>query len=253
MPYIGLGLHMLFAIFFAVHAVRTGRQMYWLMILFMFPLLGSVVYFFAEFLPSTRIERQVAQAGNAIARAVDPGRDLRDAKQAYEISPSAQSQQQYALALLNAGDAQQASQHFAECLAGPFGNEPDLRLGAVRTNLELGRFPDAIKLLRAVRSDNPNYRAQDVIVLLAQAYWANGDMSAAAATYAEASRLYGDFDIRAEHAMFALETGDIATARSLQRDIDITMKTWTRHSRKLNKPMVARLNAAWTRSGQSRT
>ena len=51
MPFLGLGLHILVALFFAVHAVRTGRQMYWLLILFSFPLLGSLVYFAAVFLP----------------------------------------------------------------------------------------------------------------------------------------------------------------------------------------------------------
>ena len=43
MPIFGLGLHILIAIFFAIHAIRTGREMYWLLILFMFPLLGSIV------------------------------------------------------------------------------------------------------------------------------------------------------------------------------------------------------------------
>ena len=49
MPFVGLGLHLVVALFFAVHAVRTGREMYWLVILFSFPLLGSIAYF----LPST--------------------------------------------------------------------------------------------------------------------------------------------------------------------------------------------------------
>ena len=34
----GIGLHVLVAIFFAVHAVKRGRELYWLLILFMFPL-----------------------------------------------------------------------------------------------------------------------------------------------------------------------------------------------------------------------
>ena len=52
MPIFGIGLHILIAIFFAIHAIRTGRELYWLVILFMFPLLGSIVYFAAVFLPS---------------------------------------------------------------------------------------------------------------------------------------------------------------------------------------------------------
>ena len=45
MPFVGLGLHVLVALFFAIHAVRSGQNMYWLFILFVFPLLGSIVYF----------------------------------------------------------------------------------------------------------------------------------------------------------------------------------------------------------------
>ena len=55
MEIFGIGIHILVAIFFAVHAVRNGQPIYWLLILFMFPLIGSVVYFIAIYLPSSRI------------------------------------------------------------------------------------------------------------------------------------------------------------------------------------------------------
>ena len=41
MPFVGLGLHFLIALFFAVHALRNGKQMYWLIILFSFPTIGK--------------------------------------------------------------------------------------------------------------------------------------------------------------------------------------------------------------------
>ena len=59
----GVGLHILAAIFFAIHAVRRGRELYWLLILFMFPLFGSVVYFFAIYLPESNIQRKAGKAG----------------------------------------------------------------------------------------------------------------------------------------------------------------------------------------------
>ena len=43
MPIVGLGLHILFALICAVHAIRTGQQLFWLIILFSFPLLGSLI------------------------------------------------------------------------------------------------------------------------------------------------------------------------------------------------------------------
>jgi hypothetical protein len=51
-----LGLHILIALFFAVHVVRSGQQMYWLFVLFSFPILGSIVYFVAIYLPGSRLE-----------------------------------------------------------------------------------------------------------------------------------------------------------------------------------------------------
>lgn len=56
MPFLGIGLHVLIALYFAVHALRSGQQMYWLIILFSFPLFGSIVYFFAIYLPNSRLE-----------------------------------------------------------------------------------------------------------------------------------------------------------------------------------------------------
>lgn len=59
MPFVGLGLHFLIALFFAIHALRNGKQMYWLIILFSFPLLGSVAYFFSEYMSSSKLDRGV--------------------------------------------------------------------------------------------------------------------------------------------------------------------------------------------------
>jgi hypothetical protein len=85
MPFLGIGLHVLVAIFFAVHAIRSRQQMYWLMILFMFPLLGSIVYIVAIYLPSTRIERTAKRAVTAAAKAIDP--KIADTYAGYGVTP----------------------------------------------------------------------------------------------------------------------------------------------------------------------
>ena len=59
------------ALFFAVHAVRSGQDRYWLFILFVFPLLGSVVYAIAIWLPEMRYShggRQLVQGVRNVAR-----------------------------------------------------------------------------------------------------------------------------------------------------------------------------------------
>jgi len=87
MPFVGLGLHVLLALFCAVHAVRTGQQLYWVFILFAFPMLGSLVYIFAIYLPNSRLDRGAMRAVSAVAKTLDPTREVRTARAEYEHTP----------------------------------------------------------------------------------------------------------------------------------------------------------------------
>ena len=43
----GIGIHVLIAVFFAIHALRSGQPFLWLWILFIFPFLECVVISFS--------------------------------------------------------------------------------------------------------------------------------------------------------------------------------------------------------------
>lgn len=88
MPYIGIGLHVLAAIYFAVRAIRSGQSLYWLILLFSFPLLGSVVYFLAIYFPEARNSRGARQAIRSAKQLMDPGQDLRDARAEMSRAPT---------------------------------------------------------------------------------------------------------------------------------------------------------------------
>lgn len=245
MPFIGVGLHILVALFFAVHAVRTGRDVYWLIILFMFPLLGSIVYLFAVYLPDSRLQHTVRKTVTAAARSLDPGRDLRDAQQAYDLTPTAQNQMRLAAALLEAGSTAEAARLYEACLTGPFATDPDIRLGAAKARLEGGHSAAAIDLLEAIRAENPDYRPEPVSLLLAQAYAHAGRPQDAREEFASAVARFGSFEIRAEYALWALNVGDRESANTQYQEIARSMKHWTKHTHSLHKPIVSRLEAAF--------
>ncbi len=100
MPMAGLGLHVVLALICAVHAVRSGQPLYWLFVLFAFPLLGSAVYFFAVYLPNSRLDRGAMKAVSAAAKALDPQREVRETRAEFEEAPTAQNQMRLAAALL---------------------------------------------------------------------------------------------------------------------------------------------------------
>jgi hypothetical protein len=244
MPFAGLGLHIILALCCAVHAVRSGQQLYWLVILFTFPLLGSLVYFVVIYLPQSRLDRGARRVVAAASRAIDPGREVREAHAAFEDTPTAQNQMRLAAALLESGQAEEAAQLYAACLQGPFASDAEIRLGAGRAFAECGRFDEALLYLEAVRAQRPDYRPDAVSLLLARSYAGTSRTAQARAEFESALARFGTFEARAEYAIWALAIGDNATAARLQAEIDKITPRWNALNRELNEPVMRRLRAA---------
>ena len=245
MPVFGLGVHMLIALFFAIHAMRTGQQMYWLIILFSFPLLGSIVYFAVIYLPDSRLDRGIRKATVAARNVLDPGRELRDAERAFELTPTAQNQLRLANALLEAGFSTHAQQEFEGCLKGPFAEDPDIRFSAARAMLQNHQGARAVDLLNSIRKKSPEFRPEQVSRLLAQSLSAAGRRDEARQEFMSAVARFDSFETRAEYAIWALQIGDADTAIGLQREMESSMRHWNKHTRSLNKPLTRRLDNAF--------
>ncbi len=244
MPFLGIGLHVLVAIFFAVHVVRSGGQMYWLFILFSFPLLGSVVYFLVIYLPQSRLDRGLRQATSIAIKSLDPGRELRDAQAAYDLTPTAQNQMRIASALLEAGQPQQAAQQYDLCLQGPFAKDAEIRLGAAKAKLLSQQLAAASALLSQIRADTPNFRPEEVALLTAHALAAEGKNDEARREYTAAVDRFGSVACRAEFAIWAVSVGDLLTAQRLNAELEHAQKHMTKHARSLHQPLFRRLQSA---------
>ncbi len=248
MPYIA-GLHFFIALFFAVHAVRSGQPIFWLIILFSFPLLGSIVYFFAIYLPASRLKTGAKRAVAATIKVLDPERDLREAQEAFEVAPTAQNQIRLAQALLEIGQARAAADNYEACLAGPFASDPNIRLGAARSYIGCERYREAIDHLESIRKESPEFRKPEVCLALACAYAGVKNESKARELFEFAYQQYGGFEICAEYAIWTVQTGDIEKAKALQSEIELIIKRWPKHSKKINTQLIKRLNAAFAGLG----
>lgn len=245
MPFVGLGLHFLVALFFAVHVIRSGQNMYWLIILFSFPLLGSLVYFMAVYLPDSRLHHGARRAVTSAAKALDPTRELREARSAFDYTPTAQNQMRLAAALLEAGFAEEAATNYAACLNGPFATDLEIRLGAARAYCECRRFQAAMEHLDFIRSQDPDFRAEQVSVLRARVLTEAGRRQEAKAAFEAALARFGSFGVKAEYLIWALGAGDVETAAGLQVEIQRTTERWTRQTKDLNRHLLRRLDAAY--------
>ncbi len=99
-------LEILVKVYFAVHVVKTGRDRYWLWIIIFFPGIGSLVYFFAEFVPDLQGNYKVRKFGTGLADRINPTRRLRDLENQLELAPSVQNRKLLA-------------EEYGECLTKP--------------------------------------------------------------------------------------------------------------------------------------
>jgi hypothetical protein len=244
MPIVAAGLYFGLAIFCAVHVVRTRQNLYWLLILFGFPLLGSLVYFFAVYFPNSRLQRQALKTVAAAARAIDPQREVREPRLLFDETPTAQNQMRLASALLEVGQAQEAAQCYEACLKGPFSGDPEIRFGAARAQLACERPADALRLLEPLQREHPAFRPEPVALLLARALAGSGRQAEARATYEAAIARFGTWEAKAEYAIWAYAGGDLVTAERLRVELEKIAARWTPLTRELNEGAQRRLQAA---------
>lgn len=244
MPIVGLGLHFLIAIFCAVHAVRTRQPNYWLYILFGFPLLGSIVYFLAIYLPNSRLERAALKAVSAAAHAIDPGREVREARIVLEEAPTARNQMRLAAALIEAGDAAEAARLYEACMTGPFANEPEFRLGAARAFTECQRYAQALEHLETLRRERPDFKPEVVSLLLARCFAGTSRAADARAQFQSAEREFATYEAKAEYAIWALAMGDKQTAERLDVELQKIASRWNPLARQLNERIFIKYQKA---------
>lgn len=243
MPLLGL-LHILVAIYFAVHAVRNGQQLYWIFILFGMPGIGSLVYFFAIYLPQSRIDSGVRKAGAIIARTLDPGRELREAREAFDLTPTAHNQMRLAGALFEAGQVAQACEQYDACLRGPFARDAEIGMGAARARMANGQPQAAIGLLQDVAANHPAFRPEQVGLLLAKALDGAGRTADAGNQFGAMAQRFNTIESHGEYYLWAVEHGDRGTAAGALKELAHLRKHAAPYTLGLHQDLLRRVDAA---------
>jgi hypothetical protein len=247
MPYLGIGLHVIVAVCFAVHAMRSRQNMYWLLILFAFPMLGSVVYFFAIYLPSLRQSRGARMATRAVTQLVDPNRAVREARSDFDRAPTVEHRMRLGASLLAAGKAGEALEHYQAAAHGPFATDPALLLGLARAQFAIGNHAAADATLSTLFADNRQARQQAEPALLYARTLAALEASGTRAAFEQALACASD---AAPRCLFAdwlarqTDETDHRRASSLYAEIAHDAKHWPRYAREHNREWLQRAQAA---------
>jgi hypothetical protein len=247
--FFGIGIHTLIAIYFAVHAVRAHQSLYWVLILFSIPGLGSLVYFLAIYLPEMRYSRGGQAAKRMVRQVIDPGRALRDARHAFDLTPTVDRRLRLAAALLDAGECREALAHYREAAAGPFARDPAVLTGLARAQFETEDFAGCLATLNALYDAKPeSKRLPEISLLQARAMAATGHLDTREA-FQIALTVAGDPEAKCRYADWLLKQGEPGTARSFYQEIIADSRHWHSHAKSMNKEWLRRAQAALSELG----
>ncbi len=214
MPLLGL-LSLLIQIYFAVHAIRNGKDRYWVYIIILFPGVGSLIYFFAEFLPDLRHSSGLIKAKSGIGKLIDPGKEVRRLEDQLELTDSVKTRLALAQGYVNAGMLDKAVSMYESCLNGIYRDDPLAVQGLCCAYFFQNSFTKAREWLLHLRKMRGERKGDEFDLLLARCCEELGDTEAALEEYAFLEKAFAGEEARCRYAMMLKKIGRTAEAYKL--------------------------------------
>jgi hypothetical protein len=252
MPF-ALGLHVIIAILFASHVIRTGQDKYWLMILFAAPGIGSLVYALTIWLPEARHSRAGRQVLRGATKLLDPSRELREAQEQLDIAATADNRLRLAEALLNYGRASEAVVQYQAALVGVHAGDPGIRVRLAHALVDAGKPQAAREDLEALIRQHPDFKSPEGHLVYARALAALDERPKAREEFEVLVGYYAGLEARARYAQALLAWGDGPRLRDLLAESDKIVKRMPGAARDINREWIDVLKDVGKKSGAAQT
>jgi hypothetical protein len=218
MPFIGL-LHLMIAVGFAVHAMKTGRPQFWMYILLFVPLVGSLAYVLLELVPELASSRRARRVTGGIAEIIDPDREWRRRHDAASRTDSVETKRALAEECERKGMWAEAIKLYETAAQGVFADDTVLLFGLARVQLASGDAKAAEATLNRLRQAHPTLQHQDAHLLYARALEAQHRYAEASQDYEALCGYYAGFEARTRYGLLLLRNGEPGRARALFEDV----------------------------------
>ncbi len=247
MPILGFGLHIIVAILCAVHVLRTDQERWWLFVLFFFPLLGSIIYALAVFLPDMSRTRGGRRVVRGLRDTLNPGRELREAEAEFEHSATIANRIRVADALHGAGRHADAVAAYREALHGVHSDDPHIQVKLARALLDNGDAAAAREVLETLISSRPDFKSPDGHLIFARAMAACGERDQAKQEFDALIGYYAGIEARVRYVEVLENWGEQKAAAKLVDESLQHIKHMPAGSRRLNAEWIRDLKQASSR------
>lgn len=232
-----------------IHVLTTGRNRYWILILFFLPIVGGIAYLLVEVLPELAGGVRGQRALRGMQQLVDPGGDARACARKWEQSPNAENGRRYAQALINADRADEALEILAQSRRGFFEDEPTLLLLEAQARFLRQEWDDSLRLLERLLETSPEFRSAEAHLLHARALEASGRLDEAVAEYREVVGYFPGVEARYRLALALRSQGETGEARQQLESIVNDARLGPAHFRKSQKAWIKAAGEALRKPG----
>ncbi len=201
-------------ILFAVHALRNGRAL-WVFIILFFPLVGSVIYFFAEFLPAMQGSPAVRQTQSDMTQRLGAGRNIQRLEEQLQITDTFANRLELANAYLEAGRADDAIPLYERCLQGEYRSDPVALGNLAKAYFAKGDYEETLQSLNRLASVKYDRPTHDFALLYARTLEALGRDDEALRAYDKLVPVSTGEQTRYRYGLLLLKNGRTDDARAV--------------------------------------
>jgi hypothetical protein len=230
----------------AVHCVRSGRSVLWILALsvasfFSFLALIAVWLGYLAFavVPDLLNSQGMRNFRGSVAKAADPGRAYREKKRQVELTGSVDSKIALAGESIARGQLDEAIALYESAMQGPIGaSDPTLLKGLARARMLAGDGAASEELYLKLKALDPAAIDADTELDHARALALQGKNEAAARQYEQIAARYPGEEARLRFALLLEEMGQEARAQALFREILESVKGAPSYYRSRQKEWV---------------
>ena len=212
-------VHLLIGIGFAVHAMKTGRPQFWMYVLILVPVVGSLAYVLFELVPELANTRRVRQVSGGIGDILNPDGEWKRRLATAELVDSVDAKRSLGEECERKSMWVDAIKLYQTAATGVFSDDPALLFGLARAHLGGGDPASAQSILDKMREAHPDLNHQEAHLIYARALEVQGKTEAAVIEYQALNDYYAGLEARARFGLLqfslAIQPAPVRCSRAL--------------------------------------
>ena len=204
---------------FIVHAARTGRPYYWMMIILWLPVFGIIAYVVFELLPNAHRSPTGQKAMRNAQKLVNPEGDYRKLTMQLENTPTVANKRALADECVRLGRLEEAERLYRDGMTGIHATDAALMLGIARVRFAQGDASGTLRALDDLRAANPGFQSADAHMIYARSLEDLSRDEEALGEYEALSHYFGGEEPKVRRALLLQKMGDGRAAQDAFADI----------------------------------